>query len=451
MLDFIISSKKSVLSRFPSLSNVHIKEIMSGSSIAFSIRMLDVMGGYIFAFVVSRIYGAKGMGIYSLSLSVLIILELLATLGFKTSVLRFVGQFSAQNSHYKIKSLYKNILELVIPVSIAVAIILYLFSEKISVSVFHNKLLIVPFRIVSVIIPICTIKSINVELIRGLKNIFFSEYLRNLNEPLFSIPLLLVMSFFWVNYYIPLIAFSFAALSTFLISSFYVSKKLKSFSKSLGESFSKAELLKVSSPMMITTFSFLIMARTDTIMIGMFSSAENVGIYEIALKFAAVTSFILYAVNTIAAPKFSELYWSGKIEDLKKVIRFSTKLIFGFSFPFLSIFVIFPKFFMGIFGSEFIVGRYALVFLAIGQFVNAASGSTGLFFNMTGRQHILRNIVLIATLLNIVLNYILIPKYGINGAAIATMVSISLWNIASSVYIKIKDNINTFYIPVICK
>ncbi len=253
------------------------------------------------------------------------------------------------------------------------------------------------------------------------------------------------------NYYIPLVTFSIAMVSTFLISTFYVTKKMKSFSINSQESLSKMELIKISSPMMVTAFSSLIMGQIDTIMLGMFSTTENVGIYGIALKWASVTSFILYAINTIAAPKFSELYWSGNLEDLKKVVRFSSKLMFGSSFPILVIFVLFPKFFMGIFGQEFMVGSYALVFLTIGQFVNASSGSVGIFLNMTGRQHIFRNIILTATFMNVALNYILIPKYGINGAAIATMVSMSFWNISGALYIKAKNNISTFYVPVICK
>ncbi len=174
-----ISKIENVIGRLVPSSNMHLNEILAGSSIAFSLKILGIIGGYIFIFIVSRYYGARGMGIYSLSLSVLVILEMLGTMGFKTSVLRFVGQFSAENNHHKIRSLYKNILELAIPISIILAVILYIFSHKISVSIFHNETLAIPFKIISFIAPICVVNSINLELIRGLKNIPLSEYLRN--------------------------------------------------------------------------------------------------------------------------------------------------------------------------------------------------------------------------------------------------------------------------------
>jgi len=75
------------------------------------------------------------------------------------------------------------------------------------------------------------------------------------------------------------------------------------------------------------------------------------------------------------------------------------------------------------------------------------SGSVGVIMQMTGHQKVYQNIVLIALILNIVLNFTLIPLYGILGAAIATVVSISSWNIIGAVYLKQKLNIRSYYSP----
>jgi O-antigen/teichoic acid export membrane protein len=90
----------------------------------------------------------------------------------------------------------------------------------------------------------------------------------------------------------------------------------------------------------------------------------------------------------------------------------------------------------------------ALVLLAIGQFVHSISGATGLFMNMTGNQKALRNIMLIAAVLNIGINIILIPSLGIYGAAIAAMVSLIAWNITTLIYIKMKFGKTTGYFPL---
>ncbi len=90
-----------------------------------------------------------------------------------------------------------------------------------------------------------------------------------------------------------------------------------------------------------------------------------------------------------------------------------------------------------------------LVLLVIGQFVHSISGATGLFMNMTGHQNVFRNIVFIAAVSNIGINLLLTPRYGIYGAAIAAMVTLTGWNIATLVFMKRKFGKTTGYFPVL--
>ncbi|RZV58233.1 MAG: flippase, partial [Flavobacteriaceae bacterium] len=85
--------------------------------------------------------------------------------------------------------------------------------------------------------------------------------------------------------------------------------------------------------------------------------------------------------------------------------------------------------------------------LCLGQLINAMSGSIGEIMLMTGRQIPYQNIMLVALILNIVLNFTLIPLYGILGAAVATAISIAFWNISGAVYLKSKIGVESFYNP----
>ena len=77
---------------------------------------------------------------------------------------------------------------------------------------------------------------------------------------------------------------------------------------------------------------------------------------------------------------------------------------------------------MGLFGDEFLYGKWVLIFLCITQFITFCSGSVGPILQMTGNEKVFRNINIIATIINIFSNIILIPKYGINGAAISYLI-----------------------------
>ena len=82
------------------------------------------------------------------------------------------------------------------------------------------------------------------------------------------IAFLIVMNLVSANHYAPVIALSFAVIGTFIISFFYIIKRLRSFSSEIGESLSKKEIFGTSLPMMVTAFSFLLMGKIDTVMLG---------------------------------------------------------------------------------------------------------------------------------------------------------------------------------------
>jgi O-antigen/teichoic acid export membrane protein len=183
-------------------------------------------------------------------------------------------------------------------------------------------------------------------------------------------------------------------------------------------------------------------------MLGVFRSEAEVGYYAIAVKLATLTAFILNAVNSMAGPKFSELFHSDKMEELFYVAKKSSKLIFVTTTPILLGLIILGKPFLGIvFGLEFTMAYPAMLLLIAGQFVNSISGATGLFMNMTGHQNLFRNIVLLAALTNVCLNLLLTPHYGIYGAATAAMTSIVGWNAATLFFIKSKFGKTTGFFP----
>jgi O-antigen/teichoic acid export membrane protein len=199
------------------------------------------------------------------------------------------------------------------------------------------------------------------------------------------------------------------------------------------------EILSISFPMLMASTMTFIIGQTGLIMLGMFRSEAEVGYYAIAVKLATLTAFMLNAVASIAGPKFAELFHSDKIDELFYVAQKSAKLIFWTTTPILLGLVILGKPVLHIaFGRELVLAYPAMVLLVLGQFVNSISGATGLFMNMTGKQKIFRNIMLFEASTNIGLNLLLTPKHGIYGAAIAAMVSVTVGNIITLYYIKLK-------------
>ncbi len=420
------------------------KEIVKGASWAFILKVVTIGFGYLSTFLIARYFGARIVGLYNLSFSIFTVITMFSLLGFPMSILRFLGEF---NNDKVLKVILKRMVVLSLLTSIFLIIIFYFLANYISIKFFHDRRLKDFIQIMLIGVPFYVISTLLIEFIRGLRIIRISESLRN-SISVFRFFLIMILVFvIRYNDLTPAIASICSYVVLLFLSLFYVNNIIKKINFTKTSIINNMKILKVSLPMFITSSIFLIMSLIDKIMLGFFTGPFEVGVYSVALKLATITSMGLVAINTIIAPKFSELYWKKDTESLKKVVKFSARIIFFSSAPILLIYFIFPRYVLSFFGKNFIDGYSALMILSAGQFINSISGSVGNFLNMTDNQNIFRNISLIALIINIVLNYFLIPRYSYNGAAIATACSMAIWNLISLVYIKIKFCIYMGYYP----
>ena len=241
-----------------------------------------------------------------------------------------------------------------------------------------------------------------------------------------------------------------------LVSFWWLFEKLKNFKhleckEEQIEIISFKRILQVSLPMFVISSINFLLKWTATIILAILRTEAEVGVYNIAMRVATLASLPLLAINSIAAPKFAELYSKGDMKGFEKVVHQSTRIIFWASSPIVVILFLFPHSILSLFGSEFPKGSFALLFIAIGQFIHAICGSVGYILTMSKHEVAAQNILIMATLLDIVLNLILIPPFGINGAALSMMLSTAFWKISMMVYIKKKFGFWTIYLPLLRK
>lgn len=447
----------SVLTYFSAkIKNDDSRELLKGSSLAFLFKTIGFVAGYFFTLIVTRTLGAESWGIFSLSLSILTIFSVISRLGMDTAVLKLVSEMNAKGEQYFLVGVYRKVLITVFFWGGILTLLLYFSSDLIAQYIFKNKNLGFPFRISALgIIPFSAILIFS-EGFRGLKQITHFAFFQFVAKFLFSIIFYLPIYYLTMHQSAPLISFISALYISLIISYFLWIRQNKSFllkekNKKNTLYDSTLKIINFSLPFFITSSVLFINGYTDTIMLGIFTTEKEVGIYNVVLKLAAANSFILAAINSISAPKFSELHGTGNHKRLKELVQKSTKLIFYTSLPLIVLFFAFPEILLKMFGPEFIEAKYALYFLTVGSFINAISGSVGYLINMTGKQHVTKNILLTGALINVTLNYFLIPLYGINGAAFASMISMAFWNLTMVLYIKSKFGFLTIYIPYLIK
>ncbi len=206
-------------------------------------------------------------------------------------------------------------------------------------------------------------------------------------------------------------------------------QKLPKQLSSISAVYARREWFSVALPLLFNDSAFVLLSQTDTIMTGSILGSFQVGIYGAAFKTAAGVSFILSGVNAIAAPMFATLHAEGDDEGLQQLTSTVARWMFYPTFAFALLLILFGDRVLGMFGTEFIAARWSMTILILGQLVNVGAGSVGYLMQMTGHHKQCAYVLGCSAILNVILNAILIPTMGILGGAIATALTMALWNI----------------------
>lgn len=415
--------------------NIYFMNLLKGSSIGFVFKVFGMLLGYIYTFIIAQYYGADTLGLFVLSITLLNIFATIGILGLDTALVKFVAEYYGNGKNYLIKEIYKKSFIITAPLSILLAFSLFFGASFFSIHIFKNFNLIFFFQIISLaIIPLVFLR-INIAFFKALRKIVKVSFFESISVFLIAIVLLFSLSILLFKEEIVIISHTLSIFLTMIISFLFLKNSPFILEKAKQNFLIYKDILKVSFPMLLTSSMFLVMGWVDVIILGIFRTEEEVGIYSVVMKLASTTSIILMAVNTVVAPKFSEYYSKDDMKAFKNLAKIAVKIVFYFSTPIIIILSIFSHKILGFFGSEFVLGIYALWILMAGQLVNAMNGSVKIMLDMTKYFYIVRNISLTILTLNIILNYFLIQKWGLEGAAVSTAFCVIMWNVLMSFFV----------------
>ena len=444
------------------LKDKDFAELFQKGGASFFIRIGGQVLGFLLTLIIARYFGASGLGDYVLAIIVLRVFTMLAKLGVDTTSIRVIASFASQNKFKSIKYFRKKIVLLLIGTTLVFSVIMYFNAVLLASVIGANPEYI---KLNAFLFLHITFFILHYQSLRGLKKVVEFSFFYRMSETLFTIISILVIMQFNKEASVPIYGYvtsiCIVSILTFISYNYWFKVKSKDgVNEQELDLMPLKNILAISMPLMFAQSVQFIMAWTDKLMIGSMMTSQDVGIYHIAFKLSMFATIGLMAINSIAAPKFAELYANQDFDGLKKVVNQSTKFIFWSTIPLVVIFFIFPESLLGIFGDKFKLGVTAFIFLSCGRLISSFSGSVGNLLQMTGKQVIFMNILFAGACINIGLNYLLIPSdnllsefgvSGINGAAVASMISLSTWNLAMVYFVKREFGFYTFYIPFVKK
>jgi O-antigen/teichoic acid export membrane protein len=180
-----------------------------------------------------------------------------------------------------------------------------------------------------------------------------------------------------------------------------------------------------------------ILNYTDTFMLIYFTDLTQVGLYNVAVPTAKIILLVMGVFTLILMPVISNLFTQRKFETMNKLINMTYKLSLIFILPICLIMISYPDLILKVlFSMEHVAASVSLQFLSIGALFSVLFFINNNIFNGINKPKINSKMILGGSIFNILLNFALIPKYGINGAAFATMCGYILMCFVSFIYLK---------------
>ena len=414
--------------------DAQMREILRGAGISVLLRVIGAGLGFAFNVVLARLVGAEGTGLYVIAFSLVSTVAIMGRMGLDTAALRLVAAHHSAGNHDEIIKISSVAVRLGIVASLFLTAVFYFLAPFLAQYAFSKPELVQPLRLMSLAVLPLTLMMLYSEMLKAVKRIRDSQLVQVALVPLLSLCMLFFFGkTFGVNGAV--LSYAVGAIGTAFVG-FLLWKRTATGSVKIIGFEGARELLSLGIPLMWVNILLALGAWTDTMILGIMRPAAEVGIYSAASRTAMLTSLILVAVNNVVAPKFAALYNRGDLSGLARLAIQSARLTLLFAAPMLLVIAVVPETILGIFGSGFKAGADVLLILLAGQFVNAASGSVGQILAMTGHAVVLRNITIIFTLFNIVLNVLLIKVWGLIGAAITTTTTGVLLNVAAIYYVR---------------
>jgi len=415
------------------------RELLFGSSLGLAVKVMTAVLAFVMNIVIARKLGPAEAGLFYLGFTLVVLLASVGRMGLDNSVMRFVARARAAGDTEKLHGIYRKALLWGGSLCLFFMLVLLAANQLLVNYVFEQPGFGAVLPIMVMALPLVGLYTLHVFALLGMKKIVAGVMVLTGIVPLTMLAGLLVFPVTRAQE----IAWVYLIGCTLALAIGVFFWRRATPDKEQGAAFPSDRLYASCMPLWGVVILGQIIQWSSQLLMGVWGSIEDVALFAVAQRTAMLIGFVLFAVNASAGPKFAALYSQGDMAGLERVALWSVRLILLVAVPSLIFMLIFPQWLMGLFGPQFRVGFTALMILAVGQFIGTSVGSVGSLLSMTGHERQLRWNVFIGAVLAVGLGALLIPGYGLIGAAIATSVAIASKNLLCVYQVNLLLGFNT--------
>lgn len=422
--------------------NLH--NVLGGALGVLILRISGVIFLFGITLYLTNFYPAEVVGAYEFTRSSLFLIGGVTLLGTDQSILFFSGRFSKPEQAGTLFQVYLKMLALLLGVSILLLGIILAIPKEYYNLFFNDQRSGTLLIKMGFCLFFYAVTLFNTEFFRAFDLHEKSELYRGILKQLpFGFGLLILFLFNKHDYVVEVFLLSF--LFCALLSGLEVYLKYKRLNPVVSRqtSIRFKTVLKATIPIAISAFGFYLLISIDVFFLKRYTNFETLAYYGTSIKIIFLISTLINVMGSYLSVRIADLFVTDQVA-LQAVLKKGVRVIVGLALLLSVILFVFAAEILGVFGAAYQEAVPALRILIAGHFMSTLFGVTQVYLNMTKKQVVLQYILIIAVVINAILNSILIPKYGMLGAAVASAFSVIFWNGCAVVWVYKKDRIKLF-------
>lgn len=379
---------------------------------------------YLINIVIGRNFGPDALGVFAFGMVILTIGTTIGKAGLDSAAKKYTAIYARRDEWSRLSGVVLLGLGVSIAFGAFIGILIYsilTFLEQSGFWTVDSSVYIVLLGV-----PLFAFMTVGMAATTGFLETKYMVYIKDLGQSGSALVLVVVVTLFFATIDAILLAYVISILVGCVLSVVFLSNQ-GAIGLDITPQFEPAKIIGYSLPLMFASIISSVANWFDIIMLEIFTQSATVGLYQAAFQTAIGLGFLLASMNTIFPSIAADLYHNDR-DRLNDFYVSVTKWISYFTILGFLFIVIHSREILGIFGPQFKAAWPALIILAGNTSIAALTGPASYLLSMSQYERIefVNSVVLMA--LNFTLNLVLIPRYGLLGAAVATTISLSLVN-----------------------
>ncbi len=417
-----------------SADNRELVALARGGGLNFIGAAVTQLGTMILLLVLTRHLSKNEVGVYRESLALYELLQIFALFGIAQAMTRFVAVFRADRDRAALRGMVAFGLGFATVASLVVAAVLYAVSGWISGSLYHQPELLTPLHYVAFALPPAVLTVAALAACSGFRTMRPNAFVGLMLDPILRVALTAAVLLMGWGFNGIFQAFLVVPYVTAVLALAWLAVLMRG--PRVEPRFEYVQVVRFASMAWLATFTTQALLWLDQLILPLYVSADKVAIYGVATSLVVLATFAMSPISQSLAPRVADLTRRHELRRLGLAYQAAASWMTRFSLPFFAIIFIFPRPLLNVFGRGYAVGATVTIILALGKLSDVVTGPCGTMLNQAGlnKLAVLDNSVALAV--NVALNFLLIPRFGINGAAAAWTVALILVNTTRAVQVR---------------